>query len=102
MTQLIGHYCDENGIYSTLTVTGLQETSNLYIGTSETLSNAPDTLDDWEALNKNHLGRLRPLKNGGYTMYLLREDLPRFKEKVEIALAFRQNIKIITPQSAGG
>ena len=101
MTQLIGHYYDENGIYSTFTVAGLQETSNLYIRTDETLSGTPDTLDNWEALNKNHLGRLRSLKSGGYTMYLLQEDLPRFKEKVKAALAFRQNIKIITPQSTG-
>ena len=101
MTQLIGHYYDENGIYSTFTVTGLQETSNLYVRTDETPTGAPHMLDNWDALNKNHLGRLRSLKSGGYTMYLLHEDLPRFKEKVEAALSFRQNIRIIKPQSAG-
>ncbi|MCL2637308.1 MAG: hypothetical protein FWD48_02960 [Oscillospiraceae bacterium] len=101
MTQLIGHYYDENRIYSTFCVSELHETANLYVRTDETLSDATDTLDNWEALNKSHLGRLRPLKSGGYTMYLLQEDLSRFKEKVEAALAFRQNVKIITPQSAG-
>ncbi|MCL2639004.1 MAG: hypothetical protein FWD48_11625 [Oscillospiraceae bacterium] len=101
MIKIIGHYYNESGIYSTFNLSRLQETANLYVRTDETLSDAPDALDNWEALNKSHLGRLRPLKSGGYTMYLLQEDLPYFKGKVEATLAFRQNIKIITPQSAG-
>jgi hypothetical protein len=95
MAQLIGHYYDENGVYGTFNVSGLQETSNLYIRTDETLNDTPNALDDWKALNKCHLGRLRPVNNNIFTMYTLEEDLPRFEEKVTAALSFRQNIRII-------
>jgi hypothetical protein len=96
MAQLVGHYYDENGVYNTFNVMGLQETSNLYVKTDETLSNAPDALDNWEALNKCHLDRLRPVGDNIFTMYALEEDLLRFEEKVTTALSFRQNIKIVT------
>ena len=97
MIKITGHYFNGAGEYSTFTVNELQETGALYIRTGKTVNNAPDNVDNWEALNKCHLGRLRPLKGVGYTMYLLQEDLPRFKEKVAAALSFRQNVKIITP-----
>jgi hypothetical protein len=98
MAKIIGHYFNSSGEYSVFIVDELRETGTLYVRTYDTISYAPDAVDNWESLNKGHLGRLRPLKGGGYSMYLLQEDLPRFKEKVEAALSFRQNIKIITPQ----
>jgi hypothetical protein len=101
MAKIIGHYFDGVSKYSTFSLDELRETGALYIRTHDTINNALDVFDNWEALNKNHLGLLRPLKSGGYTMYLLHEDLPRFKEKVEVALSFWQNIRIITPQSVG-
>jgi hypothetical protein len=96
MATLIGHYCDESGTYSTFTVTRLRETANLYVRTDETLSDAPVPCDNWEALNKCHLGRLRPVGDNIFTMYCLSEDLPGFEEKVSAALSFRQNTKILT------
>jgi hypothetical protein len=94
MAKIIGHYFDEVGEYSTFSVSGLQETANLYVRTNETLSNAPDTMNNWEALNKCHLGRLLPAGNGVFAMYALQEDLPRFEQKVAAALFFRQNVRI--------
>jgi hypothetical protein len=93
MARITGHYFD-GGEYSTFTVERLQETANLYVWTDETMSDAFDMPDNWEALNKCHLGRLRPIGDGIYTMYCLQEDLPRFKEKVAASVSFRQIFKI--------
>jgi hypothetical protein len=99
MAQLIGHYYDESGVYSTFNISELQETYNLYVRTNETLSNAPDALDNWEALSKCHLGRLRPVGDRIFTMYALQEDLLRFEEKVTATLSFRQSIKMVTKKT---
>jgi len=96
MAKIIGHYFGADGEYSSFVVNELQETTNLYVRTDETLSDAPAALDNWEALNKCHLGKLRPVSQNFFTMYTLQEDLPRFKEKVEAVLAFRHNIKMVT------
>jgi len=94
VAQLIGHYYDEKGVFGTFCISGLRETSNLYVKTDETQSNAPDVLDNWEAFNKYQLGRLQLVGDGSFTMYALKEDLLRFKEKVTAALSFRQNVRI--------
>ncbi|MCL2698084.1 MAG: hypothetical protein FWE74_08390 [Oscillospiraceae bacterium] len=99
MAKLVGHYFDGNGKYSTFIIEGLRETYNLFLKTDETSGNAPDMSDNWEALNKCHLGRLRRHWNGVYTMYCRQEDLPMFTEKVAASLSFRRKIQIVTPQT---
>jgi hypothetical protein len=82
MAKLIGHHYDGNGNYSVFIVEGLRETRNLFIKTDETSDSFPDKSDNWDALNKCHLGKLRPLGSGTFAMYCLSESLEDFKSKV--------------------
>jgi hypothetical protein len=93
MAKLIGHYYDGNGKYNVFIIEGLRETHNLYLKTDQTSGGAPNQSDNWDALNKCHLGKLRPHASGIFTMYCLSENLSRFKDKVTAINIKRMKIK---------